>query len=301
MIEYLSDLRLFREISKTLNFRQAGEQLGYSPAVVSMRVKRLETVTGKTLFLRSTRHIAITEEGRELLQLAEQTLDLAELMTSSRASDDRQAIQGQVRIGAPHSFARVFLLQPIRMLHQQFPGLTIELLLDDQLTPLVREGIDLSFRIGYLGESHVASQDLIVDKRILIASPDYLQRYGEPERPAQLKDHLILSHLHMRHWDLVGNGETVRVPLQRVMYCNTGDYLSWLAIDGAGITVKSEWSVQEYINRGLLQRLLPEYTLGTARFVRVVTPQREVTPLRVRHVLEVIRAHIEAVTAQTLS
>jgi len=292
MIEYLSDLRLFCEIANTLNFRQAGEQLGYSPAVVSMRVKRLETVTGKTLFLRSTRHIAMTEEGKELLLLARKTLDLTESMTSRQRQPTEASISGTVRIAAPHSFARVFLLQPISQLHQQYPSLSIELILDDQLTPLVRDGIDLSFRIGDLGESLVNSEDLIEDKRILVASPGYLQRYGIPKRPADLREHLILSHLHMKHWDLTGNGETARVPLKRVMHCNTGDYLSWLAIDGAGITVKSEWSVRDYINEGKLTHVLPDYTLGENRHVRVVTPQREVTPLRVQHVLDVIKKHI---------
>ncbi|MBM7455879.1 DNA-binding transcriptional LysR family regulator [Oceanisphaera litoralis] len=292
MMEYLSDLRLFCEIANTLNFRQAGEQLGYSPAVVSMRVKRLETITGKTLFLRSTRHISITEEGRELLVLAQKTLDLTELMTLDRQRLNGGRISGQVRIAAPHSFARVFLLQPIRQLHVQNPGLTIELLLDDQFTPLVREGIDLSFRVGEVRENNVESENLIEDKRILIASPDYLTQYGEPRRPADLKQHLILSHLHMKHWELTGNGETVRVPLKRVMFCNTGDYLTWLAVDGAGITMKSDWSVRDYIERGQLQHVLPDYTLGEQRFVRVVTPRREVTPLRVRHVLEVIREHL---------
>ncbi|MGB1092969.1 MAG: LysR family transcriptional regulator, partial [Oceanobacter sp.] len=204
MIEYLSDLRLFCEISQTLNFRQAGEKLGYSAAVVSMRVKRLETVTGKTLFLRTTRHVVLTEEGRELLNLAQQTLDLAESMSAPRYADlQPEEVRGTVRITAPYSFARVFLSRPLRNIQESFPNLTLELILEDTLTHLVREGIDISFRVGGALDSGVASKELLQDRRILVASPDYLQRFGTPQNPDDLKTHRCLGYVGTKHWHLV--------------------------------------------------------------------------------------------------
>ncbi|MAK90964.1 MAG: hypothetical protein CMI13_06990 [Oleibacter sp.] len=308
MIEYLSDLRLFREISRTFNFRQAGEKLGYSPAVVSMRVKRLETVTGKTLFLRSTRHIALTDEGRELLALAEKTLDLAELMTAPHLdSQQHTELRGHVRITAPHSFARVFLLQPLKQIHATYPHLTVELLLEDNITELVQEGIDISFRVGG-HEQHIAdSYDLLCDKRILVASPAYLHEHGIPSEPQQLHQHQCLSYTGMKHWPLIpdnrnggkNDGKTQRISLQQVLYCNTGDYLTQLALENAGITAKSQWSVHSELTSGKLVRVLPDYTVGTPDQIRLLTPKRGVTPVRVLRVMAILQQHI-AQCAQTL-
>lgn len=296
MVEYLSDLRLFVEISKTLNFRQAGEKLGYSPAVVSMRVKRLETVTGKTLFLRSTRHIAMTEEGKELLALAQQTLDLTELMTAPRHQDVKpEELRGTVRITAAHSFARLFLLEPLAHIHRQYPNLSVELLLDDNITQLVREGIDISFRVGGHGnheEPGIDSHELLADQRILVASPQYLAEKGVPQSPDQLHQHQCLGYLGMKSWPLLRNGQTCRIHLQHALYCNTGDYLSQLARDGGGITAKSRWSVQQELDRGELVRVLPEYSVGEDQTIRALTPKRDVTPVRVRCVLAILQQHI---------
>jgi len=291
-MEYLSDLRLFCEICRTLNFRLAGEKLGYSPAVVSMRVKRLETVTGKTLFLRSTRHIAVTEEGKELLLLAEKTLDLAELMTVPRYGDRQTELKGIVRITAPHSFARVFLLEPLQRIYETSPQLSIELLLEDKLTELVQEGIDISFRVGGNQQSGTESHDLLLDQRILVASPAYLQKHGIPRSPIDLQSHQCLGYAGMKTWLLLKDGKTERTALRRVLYCNTGDYLAQLAVNGAGIVAKSEWSVHAELKAGVLTRVLPNYTLGDPSQIRMLTPKREVTPVRVRRVMAILQQHI---------
>jgi len=286
MIEHLSDLRLFREICRTLNFRQAGEKLGYSPAVVTMRA-------GKTLFLRSTRHIAVTDEGRELLALAEKTLDLTELMAAPRQNDPHAvALQGRVRITAPHSFARVFLLPALVQLNREHPGLTLDLHLADSLTPLVKEGIDISFRITDQDEAGMEREALFLDRRILVASPDYLERNGTPQTPAQLADHACLSYTGLRHWQMDKAGQPQRVTLSRVLFSNTGDYLTQLAVAGAGITAKSDWSVHAELARGDLVPVLPDYTAGPRQTLCALIPRRDVTPVRVRCVLGLLKTHI---------
>ncbi len=290
MIEYISDLRLFCEISRTLNFRQAGENLGYSPAVVSMRIKRLETVTGSTLFLRSTRHIAITQEGKELLALAEKALDLTELMSSTRNDAQHSpALSGTVRITSPHSFARVFLLKPLQRLQAHHPQLTLELLLDDGITELVQEGIDISFRVGGQEQHQATSIPLLVDRRILVASSDYLARHGTPQSPTELQQHHCLSYIGLKHWHLQKEGKKERIPLQRALYCNTGDYLTQLAEQGAGVAAKSEWSVYEQLQSKSLLQVLPEYSFGEPSSIRMLIPKREVVPVRVRQVMTALQ------------
>jgi len=296
MIECVSDLRLFLAIGRTLNFRAAGEQFGYSPAVVTTRMQRLEAMTGTTLFIRSTRHIRLTDDGQRLIAMAEQVVELAERMSGATraAVADEADLEGFVRLSAPHSFARVFLLEPIAGLLREHPELCIELLLDDGLTPLVKEGIDISFRVGGKIEPNVDSYDLLVDRRILVASPAYLAEKGTPETPQALREHRCLSYSNLRTWTLQRGARSVRVPLQIATCCNTGDYLSLLAQADAGITVKSWWSVQAELDAGKLVRVLPDYCFGADHPVRALLPSRDYLPRRVSHVLEVIRRHIDA-------
>ena len=289
MIECISDLRLFFAISRTLNFREAGKKLGYSPAVVSSRMKRLEVMTGKTLFIRSTRHIKLTEEGEQMRQLAQQMLDLAELMSGSHDAAGGADLRGTVRIAAPSSFARLFLQAPITRLMREHPELSIDLILDDGITQMVREGVDISFRVGGEEEPGTESVFLMQDERILVASPAYLAERGEPTLPQDLRNHVCLSYPHARHWTLHQERKSVRVALQSVMFCNTGDYLRRLAMSGAGITMKSDWSVQAELQTGSLRRVLPGFTAGPAQQIKALLPRREYVPTRVSYVLNAIR------------
>ncbi|MFM2477917.1 LysR family transcriptional regulator [Celerinatantimonas sp. MCCC 1A17872] len=295
MVEYISDLRLLLAISRTLNFRQAGEQLGYSPAVVTHRIQRLEALTGKTLFIRSTRHIKLTEEGTGLVSLAEQVLKLTEKMNARGSSFDKvtsEQLKGTVRLSAPHSFARLFLLEPIKMLMQKHPQLSIDLVLEDSLSKLIEEGIDISFRVGGHDETHVDAVPLLKDQRIMLASPEYLREHPQIKTPHDLKQHVCLSYPHLRQWTLSKDKKTYKIALESVMFCNTGDYLTYLAMRGAGVTIKSQWAVQQELADNRLVQILPQYTIGEKQTVKALFPHRDYLPERISYVLDFIRDYI---------
>lgn len=292
MIEHISDLRLFVAITNTLNFREAGDKLGYSAAVVSSRMKRLEVTTGKTLFIRSTRQVKLTEEGREFLQTTEKLLGLAESLSAKKYAISEAALSGIVRIASPHSFARLFLLKPICELMQAHPGLIIELILEDSLTELVREGVDISFRIGAGELAHFDSYTLMPDSRIFIASPQYLDASGEPEKPHDIIKHRCLCYRGSGRWLFTKDSQSQTINLKNIMYCNTGDFLSKLAQEGLGITVKSAWSVAREIETGKLVHILKDYTHGADSKVQAILPKRDYTPERVNLVLRTITEHI---------
>ncbi|MBF9000623.1 MULTISPECIES: LysR family transcriptional regulator [Vibrio] len=295
MVEYISDLRLFLTISRTLNFREAGDRLGYSPAVVTTRMQRLESMTGKTLFIRSTRHIKLTEEGHQMVRYVEQLLDLSELISRSDTDpDDTSNLKGLVRVTAPHSFARIFLLKPVQLLMETHPELTIELILEDKLSKIVEEEIDICFRVGGDLEPHIDSIDLFADKRILVASPSYIEKNGAPQTIGQLNQHQCLGYPHAKFLTLFDKQQKpTRVPLSAVLTCNTGDFLRQLTVEGTGITTKSSWSICDELSSGQLVRVLPDYTVDSQRMVRALLPKRDYTPTRVTHVLNTIKAYID--------
>ncbi len=289
MLEYISDIKLFNEICRTLNFREAGERLGYSPAVTTKRIKRLEAVTGRALFMRTTRHVSLTEEGQELLLLSEKMLDLSELIsTPSQLDSNPRSLEGRVRISAPHSFARVFLVEAIQKITRDQPLLTVDLILEDGLTKLTKEGVDISFRIGGHDEPNMDSIDIFEDNGLLLASPEYLKEYGTPKSPNELSEHFCLSFMNIREWSLYKGNKKTNVGLRKYLFCNTGDYLTKLAVAGVGITIKSDWSVKSEIATGQLVQILPEYRFGATRMARALTPKRDVEAMRVTYVLDEI-------------
>jgi len=293
MVEYISDLRLFLTISRTLNFREAGERLGYSAAVVTSRMQRLEAMTGKTLFIRSTRHIKLTEEGQQMVQQVEQLVDLSELISRPKSGTlNPTSLKGRVRITSPHSFARLYLIEPLKQLMETHPEISIDLLLDDSVTKIVEEEIDISFRVGGGAEPHTESYDLFSDSRILIASPNYLQTHGTPVTHQDLANHQCLGYSNTKYWTLYNEGRSYRVPLQSLMSCNTADFLAQLCISGAGIASKSVWSVQNELDTGKLVRVLPDYAVETEQRVRAILPKRDYVPARITYVLDVIQKSI---------
>ncbi|MDC0612099.1 LysR family transcriptional regulator [Vibrio sp.] len=294
MVEYISDLRLFITISRTLNFREAGERLGYSPAVVTTRMQRLEAMTGKTLFIRSTRNIKLTEEGHQMVRYVEQMLDLSELISRPGSSGlNDHNLKGVVRVTAPHSFARLFLQRPLQILMKDHPELTIDLLLEDGISKIVEEEIDISFRVGGESEPFVESHPLFKDSRILVASPDYIQQYGEPSVPSDLSHHRCLTYSHGKFWHIYKENRVERIPIKAVLMCNTGDFLTQLALSGGGITTKSWWSVSEELQSGSLVRVLSEYTTDSQTVVHALLPKRDYMPARVTYVLDTIKSYIK--------
>jgi len=294
MVEYISDLRLFLTISRTLNFREAGERLGYSPAVVTSRMQRLEAMTGKTLFIRSTRHIKLTEEGHQMVHHVEQLVDLSELISRPKSGIlNRTSLKGRVRITAPHSFARLYLIEPLKQLMESHPEISIDLLLDDSVTKIIEEEIDISFRVGGGTEPHTESYDLFSDTRILIAAPGYLEAHGTPVTHQDLVNHQCLGYSNTKYWTLYCDGRSYRVPLQSMTSCNTADFLAQLCISGAGIASKSKWSIQNELDSGKLVRVLPDYSVETEQRVRAILPKRDYVPARVTYVLKFIKSYIE--------
>lgn len=291
MLEYLSDLRLFAEACRTLNFRKAGEKFGYAPSIVSMRIKRLEQVTGKTLFIRSTRHISLTDDGREMLEMAQKMIEIAALMTDRQG---QSVLQGSVRITAPHSFSQRFLLQPMQQMMLEQPELKVDLFPEDNLTNLIKEGIDICIRAGTiesLPNAHI--EELAIDNRIVLASPDYVEKYGTPQHPDDLQHHNCLTYPGITHWTLYTGKQQKRIPVTGTLTCSTGDYLTKAALAGLGITIKSEWSVREEIKEQKLLHILPDYTASKDNKIYALLPGRKtIIPPRIRYVLDLMIASI---------
>ena len=288
-MDRLDDLALFLKVLDVGSITAAARALDLSPAVASQRLARLEKTLGVRLLHRTTRQLHPTPEG---LALAEQGRGLVEDL-DALVGGLRQAgtgVAGTLRVTTSAGFGRLHLSPLLPEFLARHPALRISMDLDDRVVDLVTAGFDLAIRIGALDDSSLVARRLAPNRRVLVASPDYLKRRGAPNVPADLADHdcLVLTGAQGRQdeWRMGdGQGGEIRVRVQGRMESNFGELLRDAAVAGMGIALHSTWHVAEDIRAGRLVEVLPDYPLATTG-VWAVMPQRRLVPPRVRVFVE---------------
>ena len=181
----LSDLRVFVLVARRAGFAAAAEELGVSPAFISKRIALLEKALDVSLLHRTTRRVAITEDGERIYEWAQRILNDVDQMMDE-LSEVRQAPQGMLRVVSSFGFGRRFVAPALSALAREYPQLELRLDVSDRLVDLVSEGFDLDIRIGDDIAPNLIARKLADNQRILCASPAYLQRHGVPKSVAEL-------------------------------------------------------------------------------------------------------------------
>lgn len=256
-------LELFARVVQAGSFAQAARRLGQTRAAVSRRVAAIEAQVGQALFARSTRSLALTEAGRRLAQGARAVLEAAEAARAGlRAS--QAGLAGRLRITAVPSFGRSVLLPLLAAFRARHPGVGFELLFTHRRVDLLREGVDIAFRITRKPPEDWVAQPLLPFRVAAYAAPGL---YPDAQEPAQLKDLLLLgtareqpAPLQWRHAD----GRMSRLEAQGVAYSEELDSLIDLAVAGSGVLLAPDYAVRAPLARGELQDLLPGWQLPIA-------------------------------------
>ena len=281
------DLRVFVTVVRKRSFVAAAEELGMSPAYVSKRIGVLEGVLGVRLFQRTTRRIAITEDGEQVYVRAQTILDNLDDLIDD-VSERRREPSGRVRICSSFGFGRNLVAPAIARLVAAYPGLQIRFEVFDRLVDPVAEGFDLDVRVGDEIAPHLIARRLMDNRRILCAAPAYLAQHGTPKNLQDLTGHQCLPIKERDHpfgvWRLRGrNGEEV-VKVSGALSTNHGEIALRWALDGAGIVLRSRWDAQPYLDSGRLVTVLPDYTQEAN--VWAVYPQRLAGSAKVRVCVE---------------
>ncbi|QEE25959.1 LysR family transcriptional regulator [Rhodanobacter glycinis] len=284
-MDRIGDLSLFLRVLDLGSISAAARSLDLSVAVASQRLKRLERELGVRLLHRTTRRLHATPEG---MLLAEQGRALVEDLESLTGGLRQSAteVSGTLRVTMSAAFGGRYispLLPEFLALH---PRVKLSVNLDDQIVDLVGSGFDLGIRVGALGDSGLVARQLASNRRVLCASPDYLQRHGTPRTPAELADHdcllLVGSQGRQDIWHFSDRrGREIVQRVQGRFESNQGALLRDAAMAGLGIAMHSVWHVHEQLSRGELQVVLPDYPIATTG-IHAVMPQRRLVPPRVR-------------------
>jgi DNA-binding transcriptional LysR family regulator len=291
-MQNLTDIAIFVKVVELSSFTAAADALEMSQPVVSKAVTRLEEKLGARLLNRTTRRLSLTEAGAELYRRSGSALreiENAELEIARFQTEPR----GTLRVSAPMSFSILQLGPAIHTFMDRYPGVTVELHMDDRRVDLVEEGFDVAIRIANLRDSNLVARKIAPTRQVICASPSYLAKRGTPERPEDLLEHnCILYSLQStpREWRLVDNeGQEHVVPVNGNLHSNNGLVSRAAAVAGAGIIMLPTFYLGDQLRSGELKPVLCKFKPQEIA-VYAVYPER-------RNLMPKVRAFIDFVAA----
>jgi len=274
----LDDLSLFVRAAALGSFSQAAREVNLLPGQASAAIGRLERELDVRLFARSTRSLRLTDEGKRYLPFAQDALQALRDGHDGMRGENAQ-LAGTLQVAAPSDFGRNVLLPWITEFRRAHPGLDIQLLVSDQVADVFRDPVDIALRYGQIDDaSFIALPVALENRRVLIASPAYLERHGRPSTLDDLATHSCLAYrLRGRIYDRwcfpLPEGDRV-VPVTGALVSDDADVVRRWAVMGEGIAYKSWLDVCEDVTAGRLEVVLPGVP-GEATPLNLVCPHRK--------------------------
>lgn len=288
MIEKISDLRLFKRIVELGSLSAAAGDIGMSPGSASIRLAAMERSVGATLFRRTTRQIHLTTAGEEFLEVAINILNDLSAFDENISREKRELVGG-IKVTAPVDLGRNYIAPSLDRFLEENPGISVDLVCTDRVTDLTERGIDIAVRYGALMDSSLRIRRISSNKRIPVASPDYVEKFGHPAHPKDLARHdcMLLSSLGDKNdtWIFVEHSKALTMRVSGSRSTNDGEVLRRWALDGKGIALKSAWDVAEDINYGRLVPLLIDYCPPNVD-LQLVFPPLARQPTKVRRLAD---------------
>ncbi len=289
----IEDLQVFCVVVRKLSFAATARELGVSPAYVSKRVALLEAALKVRLLHRTTRRVRVTEDGQTIFQWAQRILEDLEQMSEAVASS-KTTPRGLLHISASTVYGRRRVAPLLSEFALHYPSIRIHLELLDRPVDMLGEGFDLDIRIGGMSEPNLISKRIATNRRIICASPDYLERYGVPTTLSELSKHQCIVNrerdLPFGVWRLMGPHGIENVKVNGHLSTNNGEIVHQWALDGHGIILRSTWHVGYSLETGHMVRILPEYWQDAE--VCAVYPMRLTESAKLRLCVQFLQARL---------
>ena len=282
------DLSFFYLLANKGSLAATARELGVTPPAVSKRLTALEARLGIRLVNRTTRSMSLTSEGELYFSHAARILtqidEVEQLISSSRATP-----KGLIRVNASLGFGRRHIGPALAAFYSQYPEVEIQLEISDHPLDLATHGFDLGIRFGTLPDAALHARKIASNRRLLCASPLYLEKYGAPQKLSDLQTHNCIfirqNETPYGVWSFNTGGRTENIKVRGALGCNDGEVaLNW-ALEGYGILLRAEWDIARYVRSGRLRLLLEDQT-PTRADVYAVYPQQLHLSARVRSLID---------------
>ena len=288
-MDRLTAMKAFIRVVESGSFTRVAEEFDTGQPTISKWISGLEKHLGVRLFNRNTRKIELTAAGQSYFKRCHVIINEVEFAEAEIQQGEVEP-KGLLRISLPSFFSRQFIVPMLRVFRERYPGIGVDLVMTDLQVDMIAEGIDLAIRFGDLPSSSLVAKRLACYRRVLVASPAYIESRGTPGHISELEQHTCLIHTLLfknEEWRFVKNGKPESVHVQGDLRVNNGDALVQLAVDGFGIAYLPDFMVRHDVGRGRLVNLLPEYQ-SEQRKISMVYLQKKFMPVAMRCFIEVL-------------
>lgn len=290
-LDELRTIQSFIQAAQQGSFTAAAEMLGITPAGVSKNVSTLEKSLGVRLFNRTTRSLSLTEEGIQFAQQAQQAVDLLTQASECLKQSSSQP-SGRVKISLPNVVGQMCVMPYLTEFWQRYPYIQLDLDYDNRIIDFVKDGFDLVIRGGQIHDSSLISRKLGMLSSCLVATPEYLARYGTPTCYQDLAQHQLIirrfSNGKCIPWTFKQQDNSlvsIDLEQQRLITTDT-DALLQATLQHLGIAQIARYSIQAEIEQGKLQLLLVDCHHSEQYDLVLQYPHRSFLAPRVKAVVE---------------
>ena len=296
-MDRLEALKFFIRLVEKKGIASAGRDFGLSPATASNRLSELESYYEAKLVNRTTRSISLTDEGRLLFEKARGLIDDSDNLKNQIRNGALQ-ISGPIKIGAPQDLGQHILAPILDNFLKLHPELHIELQLEDNALDLIGQGIDIAIRLGRFRDSSLRGRKLSSNRRVVCASPKYLDTYGTPKHPNDLEDHnCLIMHWGRfidHEWTFEINGRKKPVMVSGNRSSNNGHQVKNWCLQGYGLAFKSIWNIKDYLASGELVEVLNDFTHNQNSALQLLYPGGYQPTQRVRVLIDYLVERFES-------
>jgi DNA-binding transcriptional LysR family regulator len=287
----LETMRIYARVVERGSISSAARDLNIGQPAVSERIERLEKYLGCRLLLRSARAFNCTPEGMAFYERSKKILCAVE-QAIAEVSNNGQDLRGTIRIAAPHCFGETVVPEALKVIRATYPQLDLDLVLNDRVVDLVTEGVDISFRLGPLGEGAFIACKLGQIDRVLVAAPEYLEKFGQICTPSDLTNHPFIrvqsmfgaDQLPLKHVDSVVES----APIHSAVKTSHWRPMCEMITAGVGIGVIEEPACAAALADRTLIRILPEFNVPPFDLHLLFQAQRPI-PSRVRMIVALLK------------
>ncbi|BAB51567.1 LysR family transcriptional regulator [Mesorhizobium erdmanii] len=279
---HLSQLAVLATVAQCGSFRGAARELAIAPSAVSHAVSSLEARLGVRLLARSTRSVAPTEEGAQLLERLRPALSEIDLALET-ALEARDRPAGNLRLSVPRTAAHLVLTPRLGAFAKAYPDIVLEILIEDRFTDVVEGGFDAGVRLGESLQRDMIAVRIGPDMRgAVVGAPSYFAAMPRPHHPRDLADHRCIrfrfSSGILYRWEFAKGGEEIEIAAQGPLILDEDHLIAQAAIDGTGLAFVFEPYVRAPLADGRLIRVLEDWCPPFEGFFVYYPSRRQMRP-----------------------
>jgi LysR family transcriptional activator of dmlA len=293
-----SEMAFFSLLVRAGTLSAAAREMNVTTAGVSKRLSQMEARLGARLLHRTTRRIGLTAEGEMYLGNARRILadieDMEQMILGAGT-----APKGLLRVNATLGFGRSHIAPLISAFHKRYPDVDVQLQLTVNPPSLIEDACDVWIRFGEPPDTRVIARRIAANRRLICASPAYLEKHGTPRVPNDLAQHSCIGIRQGEEgygiWHLKSGQKSETVKVRGSLSTNDGEIAVNWALEGHGLIMRAEWDVAKYLQSGRLRQVLPNWSTPPAD-IYAVYPYQLQTAARVRSFVDFVAEAFSAAT-----